>query len=649
MSGPYLNGLGKRKRSESTSSTSDSSDFFSGDRQKTMLYKKRHVAPSDAEVIPKFQPENNNSNIIGWLHKIDQLGDVYGWNDTDRTFIMQLRLRGSAREWYDDLENYDLTWNGWKETLKIAFPRSTDYVDRLERMLARTKEDKETMTKYYHEKLSLLKKCNVYGEDAISCIIRGLPHELRTNAKAYSCETPEQLYHGYLSSLENFKLVETYTVRNSTWRRGARSIMPSSTSTHQLQPKKCYTCRREGHEARDCVLQRYCEICRRSNHTTAACWFGAGTSRQQSQKVSQVLHITYDIYADNYKRTVLVNGQQLRAFIDTGSKMNILCISQAKNLKVQIKPSIVVMRGFGGSCVNSLGSCHLSVLIDNVILEGIVELTDYITADIDLLIGQTMINSDNISLVTSPSSIRFVPSKAVQNIFADFNLNASDFIVKYTVHLKHAVRVPKQSQLYVEVYIDCDDNIAKRHTFLTHTVWMQLGNLIYFIPSAVINSHHSYLKVVNLGCTDVGWEPNTLIARAELITIPVSNSESKILAIDNFETDHIRINITDIDKGQLSDVENKQLLSLLNKYASSFARSTKDLGCTDLIKMHIRTINDQPVCCKPYRLSHKESEIVNGKVKDLLDAGIIRESMSDYASPVVLVRKKGGDYRLCRI
>ncbi|CAK1597154.1 unnamed protein product [Parnassius mnemosyne] len=38
---------------------------------------------------------------------------------------------------------------------------------------------------------------------------------------------------------------------------------------------------------------------------------------------------------------------------------------------------------------------------------------------------------------------------------------------------------------------------------------------------------------------------------------------------------------------------------------------------------------------------------MNGKINELLEAGIIRKSTSEYASPVVLVKKKGGDYRLC--
>lgn len=35
------------------------------------------------------------------------------------------------------------------------------------------------------------------------------------------------------------------------------------------------------------------------------------------------------------------------------------------------------------------------------------------------------------------------------------------------------------------------------------------------------------------------------------------------------------------------------------------------------------------------------------KVNELLDSGIIRESHSDFASPIVLVKKKSNEFRLC--
>ncbi|CAB3231923.1 unnamed protein product [Arctia plantaginis] len=71
--------------------------------------KRQRITHLDTEVIPKFDPAKKNVNVKGWLHKIDQLGDIYNWEERDRVFVMQTRLRGAARDWYDDLEDYSAT------------------------------------------------------------------------------------------------------------------------------------------------------------------------------------------------------------------------------------------------------------------------------------------------------------------------------------------------------------------------------------------------------------------------------------------------------------------------------------------------------------------------------------------------------------
>ncbi|XP_037296275.1 uncharacterized protein LOC115455229 [Manduca sexta] len=126
------------------------------------------------------------------------------------------------------------------------------------------------MTKYFHDKISLLKKCSLEGAAAISCVIRGLPVELQANAKAYSCDTAEELYYGFLSSLENYKKLEAKSSDSkSTWQRG--------TATN-IAPKICYNCRKTGHEIRDCKSVR-CQICQRLGHSATSCWYAAGTSQ----------------------------------------------------------------------------------------------------------------------------------------------------------------------------------------------------------------------------------------------------------------------------------------------------------------------------------------------------------------------------------
>ncbi|GBP11387.1 hypothetical protein EVAR_91278_1 [Eumeta japonica] len=57
--------------------------------------------------------------------------------------------------------------------------------------------------------------------------------------------------------------------------------------------------------------------------------------------------------------------------------------------------------------------------------------------------------------------------------------------------------------------------------------------------------------------------------------------------------------------------------------------------------------DDIPVAQRPRRVSHQDQQIIDEQISEWLDKGIIKQSMSEYSSPVVLVPKKDGSKRLC--
>lgn len=65
------------------------------------------------------------------------------------------------------------------------------------------------------------------------------------------------------------------------------------------------------------------------------------------------------------------------------------------------------------------------------------------------------------------------------------------------------------------------------------------------------------------------------------------------------------------------------------------------------MRHHIRLKDDAPFKERPRPIHPRDREAVRQHLKELLDAGIIKESESPFSSPVVLVRKKNGSIRLC--
>ena len=106
--------------------------------------------------------------------------------------------------------------------------------------------------------------------------------------------------------------------------------------------------------------------------------------------------------------------------------------------------------------------------------------------------------------------------------------------------------------------------------------------------------------------------------------------------------------LTQLQIGQgLSKSERRQVDSLVREYTDIFAWDDMDVGYTEVVR-HKIVLTDPTPCAQPYR---RIPQSVLGEVKehleDLLQRGVIQPSSSSYAAPIVLVRKKSGELRMC--
>lgn len=63
--------------------------------------------------------------------------------------------------------------------------------------------------------------------------------------------------------------------------------------------------------------------------------------------------------------------------------------------------------------------------------------------------------------------------------------------------------------------------------------------------------------------------------------------------------------------------------------------------------MKIIVKDEIPIHCNPRRLPIVERSIVDNEVEKFIEQGIVEPSESEYSSPVVLVKKRNGEPRLC--
>ena len=105
----------------------------------------------------------------------------------------------------------------------------------------------------------------------------------------------------------------------------------------------------------------------------------------------------------------------------------------------------------------------------------------------------------------------------------------------------------------------------------------------------------------------------------------------------------INYNIND----ELSDDQKEKLVMILDSFNDIFATDTLQYDPTPLIEHRIDFFDESSVAyTRPYRMSIKEQEILEKKAQELLKAGMIQSSISPFNSPVLLIKKPNGGYRL---
>uniref|UniRef100_A0A8C2FG16 Gypsy retrotransposon integrase-like protein 1 n=1 Tax=Cyprinus carpio TaxID=7962 RepID=A0A8C2FG16_CYPCA len=170
-----------------------------------------------------------------------------------------------------------------------------------------------------------------------------------------------------------------------------------------------------------------------------------------------------------------------------------------------------------------------------------------------------------------------------------------------------------------------------------------------------VNQGTVYVPVINVGQTDVILFRNVILGTLSsvfIVSLPHGVSEVKsVSASINLQIPTVRPSVQEqiksLDLSVLTETEQEQVRSLLLKFHTVFSAHEGDLGCTRLLSHDIPLTDSVPVRQRYRRIPPSEYDVVKTHINQLLEADIVRESCSPYASPIVLVKKKDGTLRMC--
>ena len=173
----------------------------------------------------------------------------------------------------------------------------------------------------------------------------------------------------------------------------------------------------------------------------------------------------------------------------------------------------------------------------------------------------------------------------------------------------------------------------------------------------IVNKRNVEIRIYNRSKKDIFIKPNEEIGTLEKF----NTTKDTIVKAYVFDKSP-QLNVMDIQqkteplgmhlysKLEVGEIDKKiivKLRRLLKKYKEIFDWDNDTIGHTELLKHKIIIENNaHPISHRPYRISPIEAEYLQKELDKYCKLGVITPSNSPWAAPVILVKKKNGDYRM---
>ena len=169
-------------------------------------------------------------------------------------------------------------------------------------------------------------------------------------------------------------------------------------------------------------------------------------------------------------------------------------------------------------------------------------------------------------------------------------------------------------------------------------VYIKKDTLVAYIHEEDVSCEYLEVNEIVESTQGINWQPPH---NCKIINSDLMYSTAQV-------TEHCRVELEDHN---VSAETKQRFQELKAKYPKVFSLNNEDIGHTQLVTMDIDTSDSPPVYQKPYTLPLKHYSWVQQEIETLEWAGVIKKSISLWASSIVVVPKKSapGEPQRCRM
>lgn len=533
--------------------------------------------------VPVFTGHESSCAAEDWLGSVDALAVINNWPVPYQLQFVKSNLTTAARSWY--LTERFTDWSDFLAKFRAVFVRSLRMTDRWKALTDRIQGEAEHIADYYYDKFRLCQDLKLDFAETREQIITGI------RSQEFVTFAMSKVHNSGTALLADLQEREhLYELRRMQFPTQPKTI-PIAKSNKSFPPLNSY--RRDA---------------------------GDSTSTPEAQKVAP----------DAVKRPRSVFPSTVRCYnCNANGHIGRDCPKPRK--PCSICKSITHSRG---QCPAATGAppthaqtyraeCLPIAVERNCFIKDVCFNDIHTTCLIDSGSSNVLVRASLADRSGTVVDRVFRPLFTVGDAYQPSVITLGEATADITIDGAYAAEHP--------VLVVSDDSIPV--DVLVGRTWLNLPHISYYKrqDEFVIES----LNVISPSSTS-----ERVAAEASDVYVALVNAEKPPLS---------PLSKSDVNvDAQVPDNVCHRLLLLMNEYRDVFAKTLSELGCTDVHEMNIVEVTGSaPVRQRPYRISPTDRRTIARILDEWRMAGIISNSTSPYASPVLLVNKGTGEKRLC--
>ena len=349
---------------------------------------------------------------------------------------------------------------------------------------------------------------------------------------------------------------------------------------------------------------------------------------------------------------VAIGGRGTKALVDSGADVSIMSKAMFDKLDPRNVFSFTKSRrpiaSATGQSMKNVGEATLELRI-----ESFKEYHSFLI--VDGLNGDAMLGSDflakyGVKLDFEKKTLR------IGKMMVQLKPQRIERHVSSLVRAKNRVYVAAQTAVECPAYVNriemVDQNCLIHPLDNAPTLSEDPGLVVMDVVAKPDKHRRVPVRIVNMTNHPYVIEHGQVIAYAQnLDEAEMEEMESEAVETTAAHFDDTVVNPEDplekVDLNHLTSEQKTQLERILRDNSDLFAQSDADLGQTPLTRLNIDTSGAAPVSQAPYKTPFSQRKYVEEQIRKMEEAGIIRQSISPWASPIVIVGKKDGSKRFC--